>query len=64
MAPVNTVRVGEHFYMQIFQNREDHGVQLGGLDRDRERSGERGKDEHRCDNGRRNTPQAWSCPHA
>jgi len=25
MAPVNTVPVGEHFYMQIFQNMEDFG---------------------------------------
>jgi ubiquinone/menaquinone biosynthesis C-methylase UbiE len=26
MAPINTVPVGEHFYMQIFQNREERSV--------------------------------------
>jgi hypothetical protein len=25
LASVNTVRVGEHFYMQVFQNREKQG---------------------------------------
>ena len=29
LAPVNTVQVGEHFYMQIFQNKEDPWRKLG-----------------------------------